>query len=59
MAYYGVLPSKLAELTNNGTEIYSHNVHTKRNLSGSENDGNQKVVFQGLDGGHSSHQIFA
>jgi hypothetical protein len=30
----------------------------KRNLSDSENDWNQKVIFQGLDGGRSSHQIW-
>jgi hypothetical protein len=45
----GVLPSNLAELTQNRTEIDSHSVHIKRNLSDSENHGNQKVIFQGLD----------
>jgi hypothetical protein len=53
----GVLPTKLAELTHNGTEIESHGVHIKRNLSDSENDGNNKGIFRGLDNDCSSHQI--
>jgi hypothetical protein len=59
MAFYGdwVLTFNLAECTSNRTDIDSHSVHIKRNLSDTENDGNWKVIFQGLDGGRSSHRI--
>jgi hypothetical protein len=53
----GVLPSNLAEYTHNGTKVESYSVHIKRNLRDSENDGKQKVIFQGLESGPSSHQI--
>jgi hypothetical protein len=52
-----VLPYNLAEHKHNGTEMDHHSVHIKRNLSDSENERNQKVIFQGLDGSCSSHQI--
>jgi hypothetical protein len=59
MAFYDdwILPSNLAEHTHNTTEIECHSSHIKRNLSDSENDGNHKVIFQALDGGHSFHWI--
>jgi hypothetical protein len=40
-----------------GSVIQSHCLHIRRNLSDSENDGNQKVIFQRLGGGASSHWI--
>jgi hypothetical protein len=49
-----VLPSNLAEHIHNGTEMECHSVHVKRNFSGAENDGNQKVIFQRLDNLDSS-----
>jgi hypothetical protein len=59
LAFYDdwLLTSNLVEHTCSGNEIESHSIHIKRNLSNSENDGNQKVIFQGLDASRSSHWI--
>jgi hypothetical protein len=40
-----------------GSEIQFHCLHIRRILRDSENDGNQKVIFQRLGGGASSHWI--
>jgi hypothetical protein len=54
----GILPSNLAEHTHYRGVWLSPKVSIiRRNLSDSENYGNQKVISQGLDGGFSSHQI--